>query len=488
MAALTDSFNRPFDEGFGRDILDEVQIGPQQPNVTIRVDSRDTSGGSTSAAAAAAAEQIEEFSAEGGGLLAIAYGEHFIAGHLVVHKFVDATPNEGYIIVALGDGRGHGGGHGEWTGAVAVYYAGEALIANPGAGIAGFRFYAGFISTGVADANQPVDAFFSSTGLAYSGTCYIAVRIPTVNVEVEDRPDKVRGRYQCRKTFDFDKVGNFGSHQFNINAAHHAADRILAFYDHKFPNDAPLAKIKLQAAIDWESWNEFKTFNATQISWFNGSTTININRFDSNAVFTTGASLAEALDQICATSGAHWQHDGEQFIFLPPSERDPVHHFDESNIKDGTLRVQPRDLRERPNSFVLEFRDFDDAFLGTTSVEVRRDALIKQVGEIKSVRALPPMRKSQADRLLERMARLESDNPVIASLTGDETSIHIIPGDFVTVSHPLPGWNYQRCLVLAVNLSSAEDGVDFCEFTLQAVDGPLYSDTAHGPRQEALTP
>jgi hypothetical protein len=458
-------------------------------NVSVVVNTGDVSGGSTSSAAAAASEQIEEFSAEGGGLLAVAYGEHFIAGHLVVHKFVDGSPdNESYIIVALGDGRGHGGGHGEWTDAVAVYYAGEALTENPAVGAAGYRFYPGTISTGVADATQPVDAYFSSTGLAYSGTCYIAVRIPTVNVNVEDRPDKVRGRYQCRRTFDFDKVGNFGSHQGNINAAHHAADRILAFYDHKHPNDTTLARAKLQAKIDWDSWNDFKTFNAAQISWFNGTSTININRFDSNAVFTTGKTLAEALDEICATSGAHWQDDGEQIIFLPPSERDPVHHFDESNIKDGSLRIQPRDLRERPNYLVLEFRDFDDAFMGQTSVEVRRDALIKQVGEIKSVRALPPMRKSQADRLLERMARLEADNPVIASLIGDETSIHVLPGDFVTISHALSGWEYQRCLVLAVDLSSAEDGVDFCQFTVQKIDDLLYSDTAHGPRQEALTP
>jgi hypothetical protein len=475
-----------FLEDGGNLILDNGGGLPDGGGAVV-VNTGDVSGGSTSNAAAAAAEQIEEFASEGGGLLAIAYGEHLIAGHLIVHKFVDASPNESYVIIAIGDGRGHGGGHGEWTDAVAVYYAGEALTENPGGGAAGYRFYPGTISTSIADATQPVDAFFSSTGLAYSGTCYIAVRIPTAAAEVEDRPDKIKGRYQCRKSFDFDKVGNFGSHQYNINPAHVAADRLLAFYDHKYPNDSALAKQKLQAKIDWDFWNDWKAFNAAQISWFNGTTTVDINRFDCNIAFTTGAILADALDQICATCGASWQDDGEQIIFLPPSERDPVHHFNESNII-GSFRIQPRDLRDRPNYLVLEYRDFDDTFMGQASVEVRRDRLIKQVGEIKSVRALPPMRKSQADRLLERQARLEADNATIVSFVGDETSIHILPGDFVTVSHVLPGWEYQRCLVVAVSLSSAEDGVDICEFTLQKIDDLLYSDTAHGPRQEALTP
>jgi hypothetical protein len=452
----------------------------------VLVDSRDVSGGGTSPPVAQAAQEIEEFQAEGGGVLPIVYGEHFIAGILIVHKFTLGTPNSSIVYVALGDAQGDGGGHGEWDSAVAVYYAGEPYGVSPNSVTPGYRFYPGFISTAVASGPQQVDAFLSN--LAYSGTAYIAVKVTDADANAEDRPDKLRGRYKGRKTKDFDVVGRETAYNYSVNPARIATDRILAFYEHRFPNDAALALRKLQEKVDWESWFDWKAYNAASTSWFNGTTTVSIPRFEGHVVFTQDLILADALDQICATAGAFWQDDGEQIIFQSPAERDSVHHFDESNIAVGSLRIEPRDLRERPNYFITEFRDYDDVFLGLSSVEVRRDALIKRVGEIKSTRAMPPMRQSQAQRLTERMARLEADNPNICSLIGDETSIHVSPGDFVTVSHPIPNWTYQRCLVLSATLSSAENSPDTCEFTVQQIDDLLYSDTAHGPRQEALTP
>lgn len=486
MAILSDNFNLDSDQNLGREILDDIQIGPSQPNITIKVDGSDISGGGTSSTTAAAAQEIEEFQAEGGGVLGIVYGEHVIAAHLIVHKFTEGTPNSSFIYVALGDGQGNGGGHGEWEAAVTVYYGGVAQGVSPDASTAGYRFYNGFISTGVASGPQQVDVFL--TNLAYSGTAYIALQLSADDANEEDRPDKVKGRYKGRRTFDFDATGRrlSSTNTYSVNPARVAADRILSFYEHKTPNDAALALRKLQEKVDWESWKVWADYNSATISWFNGTTTVSIPRFEAHVVFTQDLILADALDQICATAGAFWQDDGEKIIFLPPTERDPVHHFTESN--SSNFRIEPRDLRDRPNYLITEYRDFDDTFLGLASTEVRRDSLIARTGEIKSNRAMPPMRKSQADRLTERMARLEADNPNIVSLVGNETSIHVLPGDFVTVSHSIPNWQYQRCLVLSANLSSSESGVDTCEITAQQIDDFLYSDTAHGPRQETLTP
>jgi hypothetical protein len=484
MANSSDSFNTTFDESFGRTIINDIQVGPAQSNVTLG----DVSGGATSSAVAEAAQQIEEFAAEGGGVLAKVYGEHIIAGHLIVHKFTPGTPNTSIIYVALGDGRGTGCDHGEWQGPLAVYYAGAPQSVSPNGSTAGYRFYNGHISTAVGSGNQPVDPFLTN-GLAYNGTAYIAVKLADAVANAEDRPDKLRGRYQGRRIFDFDSVGRGIGYGYSANAARVAADGILAYYERKSPRDAALAIRRLEAKIDWESWFEYKTNCAQEISWNNGTSVVNIPRFETHIAFTRDVILADFLDQVCAASGAQWQDDGERIIFLPPIERDPVHHFHEGNIVRAP-QIQPRDLRERPNYFICEFRDFDDEFLGVSSVEVRRDSpsVVSQVGTIKSVRSLPNMRQSQAMRLLERQARLEFDNPNICSLAGDETSMHILPGDFVTVSHPIPNWTYQRCLVLDVLVSTAEDAPDICEFVLQQVDDALYSDTAHGPRQEGLTP
>lgn len=449
-------------------------------------DVADASGGSTSQQVAAAAEQIEEFAAEGGGLLAVCYGEHLIAGHLIVHSYTAGTPNVSKIIVALGDGQGNGGLHGDWQGAVNVWYAGEALSVSPDGTTAGYRFHGGQVSTAINDANQPVDAFFSG-GLAYNGLPYIAVKLPDLYANAEDRPDKLRGRYQTRKTFDHDDRGNQVAYGYFSNPSTIAADRVRGYYERRYRNDLNLAVLKFREKIDWQAWRAWANYNGTGISWDPGSGAGTISRFESHIAFTDEALLADVLDQICASCAGIWQDTGEQIVFLPPTDRDPVHHFNESNIV-GAPHVESRDLREQPNLFVFEFRDFDDPFYGKTSIEIRRQDLINQMGEIKSVRALPGMKQSQAQRVGEYQARLECDNPYICTLVGDESSLHVLPGDFVTVSHPVPSWDYQRCLVHSVVNQTAEGSPDTNEFVLQRIDGSLYSDTAHGPRQEPLTP
>ncbi len=464
-----------------------VDTGDTGGGSPINVDVGEVSGGSTSTATAQAAEQIEEFASEGGGVLAIVYGEHLIAGHLAVHKFTAGSPNTSLIIVLLGEGQGDKGTRGEWNAALAVYYAGELLSVSPNGSTAGYRFFNGSISTAIGSGPQQVDAFLPN-GLAYSGTAGIAVKLSDAVANAEDRPDKLRGRYQGRRVHNYNRIGNVIDYGYFPFPGQVAPDRIRAYYEHKFPKDLAKAFKKFQDKIDWDAWTDWAANCTNTISWNDGTTTSDISRFECHLVLTGDATLAEALDQICATAGAFWQDDGEQIIFLSPTDRDPVHHFDESNISQGSFRIQPRDLRERPNYFVAEFRDFDDEFLGLSSVEVRRDALIAQVGENKSTRAFPTMKQSQAQRLLERQARLEADNPDICALVGDETSIHILPGDFVTVSHSISNWTYQRCLVLSVNLLSAEESPDVCEFTLQAVKDSLYSDRAHTERQEPLAP
>ncbi len=452
----------------------------------------DISGGATSAAAAIASDQIEEFASEGGGKLPRVYGEHVIGGHLIVHKFTAGTPNTSIVFVALMEGQGADGGHGECEAAVAVYYAGEAQSVSPDGSTAGYRFYNGFISTAVGSGPQQVDAFLTS-GLAYSGTGYIAAKLTDAVANAEDRPERLKARIKGRRTFDFDISGRIlGTNTYSVNPARIAADVVLCYYERKFPGDALRAQRKLQDKIDWEFWKEWHDFNAVSISWDNGTSTVSIPRFDCHVAFVDDVILADALDQICATAGAHWQLDGERIIFLPPTERAPVHHFNESNIVRPP-RLERRDLRERPNYFTADYRDFDDTFFGLSSVEVRRSELIRKngggdIGTVKTNRAFPPMRKSQADRLLDRQARLEADNPVVASMAGDETSIHVLPGDFVTVSFEAVGWEYQRCLVLSVSISSGEDGVDIVDLTVQKIEDLLYSDFAHGQRQEPLSP
>jgi hypothetical protein len=70
-----------FDFGIDQPLSDQPFQGPAQVSVpSIAIGGDDISGASSSNAIAAAIEQIEEFASEGGGLLAVVYGEHIIAG------------------------------------------------------------------------------------------------------------------------------------------------------------------------------------------------------------------------------------------------------------------------------------------------------------------------------------------------------------------------------------------------------------------------
>lgn len=433
--------------------------------------------------------RLDDFVTDEGGVLAIASGEHLIAGHLIVHKYEGGPPPVSRFIVALGDGV-----PGRWDSIVKAWYAGEELAASPDGSTPGYHFHPGTISTGIADATQGVDSFLTA-GLAYSGTPYVAVRLPDTKA-VEDRPDKLRVRAKCQWYPDYDVNGNQVGFAYSVNPARVAAGFVRAYYETRYSYDLALAFQKFQRRINWPLWVDWRDYNAATIPWNDGASARNIPRFESHVAFTADATLADALDVICASAGAVWQDTGEQLVFYGPAERDPIHHFHYdptdtriSNIKDGSFNIVPRDLRERFNYLTAKFRNLDDEFLTeVTAPEVKRPDAIRKVGKLADERRFANMTISQAQRLLERQMRLEFDNPNIVTLRGLGDSLHVLKGDFVTVTHPSAAWNYQKCLVLDVNNDPAEKSPNETDFTLQAINGQLYYDTDHGPVQAYIAP
>jgi hypothetical protein len=348
-----------------------------------------------------------------------------------------------------------------------------------------YLFRPGVIVPSVADIQHAgIQSLPSGTGL--SGSANIFVRLSAAH-SAEDHPDRFRLIFEARKTYDFDATGEIAGYNYSTNPARVAADRILAFFERAYRNNQQLAREKFRARVDWVSWRRWRDYNEELIPWDKNGTGSNvfIKRFEAHPVFDAETSLADALDRICSLAGAWWQDDGEQLRFVPPTDQTPIHHFDESNITSPP-RLTLQDLRERPNYWVARFRDLDDEFLGEATIEVKRDEAIDRVGENRVARSLPTMTQSQAQRLAERWARVEHDNDVFITLAGAATSIDVLPGDFVTVSHPVMGWDHQLCLVTAIAVRSGEESADEVDFTLQQISGPLYSDTAHTPRQSAL--
>jgi len=427
------------------------------------------------------APSFEQLITDEGGLLAVAYGEHIVAGHLIAHKYEPGPPPSSKLIVA--------GGEGEWDSVVTCWYAAEEIASSPDGTTAGYHFYPGTIPVSTTDPTQPVDSFLSS-GLAYNSTAYLAVLLPE-KFATEDRPDKLKWRPKCKKVYTYDVNGTPSTATvYSVNPADVAVDRIRKYYEDRY-DDQTVALRRFRDRVDWQSYKDFRDYCAATISWEDGTTTRTIPRFECHVAFTSDVNLGDALGVICSTAATWWQDDGQRIRFIPPNNTTIEHHFDESNIVSGSFSITPRDMRDRPNYLLAEFRDLDDPYLAPTKTPpAYRQDLIDRVGRVRPAnRVFPNMYRSQAERLLQRQLRLEADNPNIVNLRGMGDSFHVLPGDYVTVSHSLTGWTYQKCLVLEANADSAEKAADEVDFTLQAITSPsLYLDTDHTKKQAEVAP
>ena len=356
-----------------------------------------------------------------------------------------------------------------------------------------YLFRPGVIAT---DAQTIEHAFLGiPTGLAYSGAANVFVRLNTTQ-SAQDRPDGFKCIAECRKTYNYDATGAEIDYGYAPSPARAAADRFQFFFQRRYRDRLDIAADKFRRRIDWRSWVEWLKNSAELIPWDREGNGVNVltPRAEFNGGFTGPTTMAQVLDATCGQSFTMWADDGEKIIFLPPTPRSPVHHFHPGNITSAPQRstLKPR---ARYNRFIGRFRNSESEFLEPGAVEPPDDTPQNQLreesksrtGEIRTELALGGMTYSQAQRITEYTARFTHDNPVRVSLVGNATSIHLLKGDYVTVSHPVLGWTYQLCLVVSVTVRSAENSADECEFTLQKIEGSLDVDTYHRPRQVTLT-
>jgi hypothetical protein len=357
---------------------------------------------------------------------------------------------------------------------------------------AGYLFRPGVIATDGQDIQHP---FVGVSGVGGNGTANVYVLL-SADQSAEDRPDRFKCIAECRLTPNYDATGAEIGYGYDPNPARGVADRFLHFFQRRFRERLDIAEEKFRARTYWPSWVDFRDKSAALIPWNREGDGVSafVPRAEFHGGWTGDITMAKVLDEVCGQSFTFWQDDGEQIIFLPPGPREPIHHFHPGNIVRAPQRSTQK-LKSRPNRVILRGRDSEDEFLGEFSVEPPADTLtdqlrkksIDKVGEVPSERQVGNMTYSQAYRLAEFTARLVHDNPVRVNLVGNATAIHVLKADFVTVSHPVLGWDHQLCLVLTIRVRSAESSADEVEVNLQKIDGDLDVDTAHRPRQGALT-
>ena len=421
-------------------------------------------GGGETVTGSAESAQLDQFQPDAFSL-AFAYGKHLIAGGCIDQEYNAGPPPLNKLAIGLGDAGPLG-----WEGPVTVWWAGEELSESPDDVTEGYHFHPGYWPEDDTDSThsgaQEPDSFLADP-LQFSGTAYTALLL-TEAQSSENAVDKHAGIYECQKVYDYDRNGvQSATASYSVNPALVAADG--------FRRAGKLDR------IHWPSWYAWKTFCDETISWDDGESVRSIPRFIACPVWLAPVSLPEFLDAVCLVSGAVPQDDGQLVRFRLVTDQTPVHHFDPDNTTG--FQMEPDSLRQRYNRFKVSCRDLDDDYLKPVTLTIERPALLERYPVIEQSISLSNMTQSQLRRVGEMLMRVSTDNPNRASFIGGADAWRVLPGDYVTVSRPENGWNYQLCRVEAITDYSTSNRPDLRAFTVRRINGPIYYDTDHQKRQ-----
>lgn len=143
----------------------------------------------------------------------------------------------------------------EVSGAVeAVYYGGRLISSS------NWHYHPGTFSTGVNDPVQGVDSFFPG-GITYSGTAYIAIRLP-IGVADDADPSKLAIVLKTSCVADYDIEGNVTEISYSSNPARVKADMLKrrGLISRLNWDSFIQARDWYDATLDWESGDSVNTY------------------------------------------------------------------------------------------------------------------------------------------------------------------------------------------------------------------------------------
>jgi hypothetical protein len=380
--------------------------------------------------------------------VALAYGEHMVAGHILVNKDV------GDRALLLGLGRG------TWDSCVNLWYNAEALPTSA------YHFHPGTLSTGETDAAQGVDSFYPQSGLTFNRLAYVGIRMPST-IETVD-PGLVVGRYKCLHVADYDQEGRELQTEYSVNPA-----RVFA--------DLWIKRARLSPnRIDWASWYDWKQFCDQGIAWDDGKTPGRIiPRFQAHVVFTNTVEMIDAVNLVTQLSATTWQDTGSKLVFFYPNSQTEQFLFDKSNIIPKSVSPYTIDTRQMPAFARLRFRDLDSEFLAPAEWQYPKpediDSLARQGLEDANFGA---MHYSQAMRLASFYYRRATAGYERVPVKATGKSFGVLQGDIVQINHAATGGLKRAEVIDCEDLGEATGNRSF---TLALGDRAFYSDLDHQP-------
>lgn len=392
-----------------------------------------------------------------GQALALAYGEHMVAGHILLNK--EIAPRA----LFLGLGRG------TWDRAIDVWYNAEKLPLDA------FHFHPGSLSSGPTDPSQGFDSFYPQGNLTFNRMAYVAIRLPDVHTTVD--ASIVIGRYRCLHVADYDAMGQEMQTDYSVNPARVFADLWIK-QARRDPN-----------RIDWPSWYDWKQFCDQQISWDDGKVAgRTIFRFQAHVVFTDAVEMIDAINLVTQLSATTWQDTGSKLVFYYPNSQTELFVFNKSVIIPKSVLPFTIDTRQLPSFARIRFRDLDSEFLAPAEWQYPLpesiDSLSRQGIE---EAAFGAMHYSQAMRLASFYYKRSVAGYERVPLRASGKSFHVLDGDYVQIDHPATG-GLKAAEVIDCEDLGTSDGTR--SFTLALGDRNFYSDLDHqaAPATTAVTP
>lgn len=415
--------------------------------------------------------QLKEIQLDEDATLAIAYGQHVVAGNLVRYEYKTTPKAEMKFIAALGEG--------EWEGILVtgtapnfvteIYYGGDLIPAATTATTPGYKFHPGTLSSGSSDPVQGTPLFFPSDP-PYSGTAYVEILLNEAD-SVEQRLDKFRGIFKCKKIKDYDSSGNpiTGGATYSTNPARVAANL--------------LERVGKLSLVDWPSWVAWRDYCDATISY--GTATI--KRFECHLVILASTSIANALTAITTTTCSFWQDSGDKIVFLlplvaAPGGYTPVYIFTPSNSRNVSVVANSR--TSLPTGYVATFRDINDVYMSEVTAEWVDEAAEAERGRNRVDLQLPPMHRSQAERICAYRLALDTKFATDIEWTGFGGSVAVLPGDIVRITNPvIPFSNGGQANTAFVLVTNTEDLPESDGASIRRIRGKrittdgLYSDS-----------
>lgn len=188
-----------------------------------------------------------------------------------------------------------------------------------------------------------------------------------------------------------------------------------------------------------------------------------------NTVFRTPLTPRDALSRILLQTNSFFQEaDGTRKFYCFDELATPTFDFTESNIYENTFTFRLKDRRQLSNRFTASSRDLDSQYLRPLDPAPMKEYPELQNPEIIEAQALEfdSMTRWQAIKILNFIAKRDSEMLTITEFDGTAATYPVLPGDLVTVTHTLAGWTEKTFLCIEAIDYSPESTPDRRHFTL----------------------